>query len=111
MKTSIIAGGLAGLLRVGPALAGGDPAADKEKAQLCAGCHGAEGISVNPAFPNIGGQHADYLLHALKAYKSGKRQNAIMQGQVGALTEQDMEDLATWFASLPGALKSGAPGL
>ncbi|BAN68260.1 c-type cytochrome [endosymbiont of unidentified scaly snail isolate Monju] len=111
MKTSIVAGGLAALLLVGPTLAGGDPAAGKAKAQVCAGCHGAEGISVSPAFPNIGGQHADYLLHALKTYKSGERKNAIMQGQVGALTEQDMEDLAAWFASLPGALKDGAPGL
>ncbi len=111
MKNLITTSGLVACLLAGPTLAGGDPAAGKAKAQVCAGCHGAEGVSVSPAFPHIGGQHADYLLHALKAYKSGERKNVIMQGQVSALNEQDMADLAAWFASLPGALKDGAPGL
>ncbi|RMG36983.1 MAG: cytochrome c [Gammaproteobacteria bacterium] len=105
MNKVLIGGCIVALLLSGNVLARGNPEAGKAKAQVCAGCHGAEGISVAPAFPNLGGQHEDYLLHALKAYKSGARKNPIMQGQVGALTEQDMKNLAAYFASLPGALR------
>lgn len=77
----------------------GDPAAGAEKAQACFACHGEDGNSQNPAWPKIGGQYADYLLQALKAYKSGARQNPIMAGQVANLSEQDMADLAAYFAA------------
>ena len=77
----------------------GDIEAGKAKSQTCAACHGANGASDNPAFPMLAGQHADYLLHALKAYKSGDRQNAIMNGQAAGLSEQDMRDLAAYFAA------------
>ena len=82
----------------------GDAAAGKEKSTPCAACHGAQGNAANAAFPKLAGQYADYLLHALKAYKSGARQNAVMAGQVANLSEQDMEDLAAYFASQPGDL-------
>ena len=88
--------------------AAGDPAAGKVKAAACAACHGENGVSPQPIYPHIGGQYANYLLHSLKAYKSGERQNAIMQGMVAALSEQDMEDLAAYFASLEGVLKDGS---
>ncbi|MGD8428991.1 MAG: cytochrome c [Ectothiorhodospiraceae bacterium] len=78
---------------------GGDAAAGKAKSQACAACHGADGNSTNPTFPKLAGQYADYILHALKAYKSGARQNPIMSGQVANLSEQDMKDLATYFSS------------
>lgn len=87
--------------------AAGDPVAGKEKAAPCFACHAENGISVQPIYPHIGGQYADYLLHSLKEYKAGTRQNAIMQGMVAALTEQDMQDLAAYFAGLDGALKEG----
>lgn len=105
MNRILIGGCIAALLLSGSVLARGNPEAGKAKSQVCAGCHGAEGISVSPAFPNLGGQHEDYMLHALKAYKSGARKNPIMQGQVGALNEQDMKDLAAYYASLPGPLR------
>lgn len=89
------------------ALAGGDAEAGKAKAAGCAGCHGANGVAPAPNFPHLGGQYENYLLHALKAYKSGERQNAIMQGMVAALSEDDMEDIAAYFASQDGALKDG----
>ena len=61
--------------------AGGNAERGKEKAtQICAACHGLDGISQNPIYPHIGGQYQDYLLHALEGYKAGTRQNAIMQG-------------------------------
>jgi len=75
----------------------------------CAGCHGTDGISQNPLYPHIGGQYRDYLLHSLRGYKSGERQNAIMQGMVAALSDEDMQDLAAYFASLEGVLKAGGP--
>lgn len=87
--------------------ASGDAAAGKGKAAPCFACHGETGISAAPIYPNIGGQYENYLLHSLQGYKSGERQNAIMQGMVAALSEQDMKDLAAYFASLEGALKLG----
>lgn len=89
------------------AYAGGDAGAGKDKSATCAGCHGAEGISATAMYPNIGGQYEDYLLHSLKEYKAGTRQNAIMQGMVAALSEQDLKDLAAYFSGLQGALKDG----
>jgi cytochrome c553 len=101
---------IATLLLTGSALmawAGGNLERGKEKAtQVCAACHTVEGISQNPIFPHIGGQYQDYMLHALRSYKSGERQNGIMQGIVSTLTEQDMEDVSTYYAAQPGALAS-----
>jgi len=78
----------------------GDPQAGESKAQSCAACHGANGNSNNPQWPNLAGQHADYLYSQLTFYKSGARQNAIMQGQAAGLSEQDMADLAAYYATL-----------
>lgn len=80
----------------------GDPAAGMEKAKTCAACHGANGISQAPNFPHLAGQYSDYIVRALKDYKSGARKNPIMQGQVANLSEQDMEDLAAHYSQLSG---------
>ncbi len=82
--------------------AAGDPQAGKSKSITCAGCHGSDGNSQIPTNPILAGQHANYLLHALKAYKSGARQNAIMASMVAPLSEQDMKDLAAYYASQTG---------
>jgi cytochrome c553 len=88
-----------------PALAAGDAASGKQKSQGCAACHGADGNTpTGPEFPRLAGQHEDYLLKALKDYKSGARKNPIMSGQVGGLSTQDMADLAAYFASQSGTL-------
>lgn len=84
----------------------GDPEAGKQKASACMACHGADGNSQNPSFPRLAGQHPDYLLHALKAYKSGDRQNAVMNGQAANLSVEDMEDLAAYYGSLDGSLEA-----
>ncbi len=107
MKRLIVSGLAALALGMSAAQAGGDPVAGKEKAQTCHACHGEDGISKQPIYPHIGGQYADYMLHALKGYKSGERQNAIMQGMVAPLSQQDMADLAAYYASLDGVLKAG----
>jgi len=85
----------------GAAQAGGSAAAGKTKAaQVCAACHGADGNKpVAPENPILAGQHQDYLVKAMKDYKSGKRNNPIMKGFAAGLSSQDIEDLAAWFAS------------
>jgi cytochrome c553 len=87
-----------------PALAA-DPASGQKKSQACAACHGPEGNTpTTPDFPRLAGQHEDYLLRALKDYKSGVRKNPIMAGQVGSLSERDMADLAAYYSSRKGTL-------
>lgn len=79
-----------------------DPDAGKEKSQSCQACHGPDGNSPTPNFPNIAGQYENYLLRALKDYKGGQRKNAIMAGMVAALSEQDMRDLAAYYSQQEG---------
>lgn len=87
------------------ALSAGDSAAGRQKSQACAACHGTDGNApTGPDFPRLAGQHYEYLLKALRDYKSGARKNPIMGGQVSGLTAQDMADLAAYFSSQPGSL-------
>ncbi len=79
----------------------GDPQAGEEKAFECLGCHGSENYgNVYPSYhvPKLGGQQAQYIVSALKAYASGKRQHPTMQAQAKALSPQDMRDIAAYFA-------------
>jgi cytochrome c553 len=79
----------------------GDPAAGQAKAATCAACHGPDGNSANPEWPKIAGQHAGYLERQLMAFKDGKeRNNAMMAGMVAPLSEQDMKNLAAYYAGL-----------
>jgi cytochrome c553 len=75
----------------------------------CAACHGADYTkSIDPSYPKLAGQHAEYLKHALAAYKRGEgpygRSNAIMGGQVKPLSNKDIADLAAYLGSLPSEL-------
>lgn len=81
------------------AAASGDAEVGKKKSAQCAVCHGANGVSPSPAFPNLAGQYPDYIETALKHYKNGRRKNPIMQAQVANLTPKDMMDLAAYFSS------------
>ncbi|HEY2630681.1 MAG TPA: cytochrome c [Usitatibacter sp.] len=81
------------------AAASGEADVGKKKSTACAACHGANGVSASDAFPSLAGQYEDYLESALRHYKSGKRKNAIMQGQVANLSPKDMMDLAAYYAS------------
>jgi cytochrome c553 len=85
-----------------PVHAKGNYDAGKAKSTTCAGCHGADGVSSVPSFPKLAGQHHDYLYQALKDYKSGKRKNPIMAGQVQALSDEDMQDLTVYFSEQKG---------
>src|SRR5215218_8836263 len=95
MKLLIVAVALA----LSTAAQAGDAAAGKEKAKVCAACHGENGISQVPDFPKLAGQHYDYLVRAMTDYKSGVRKNPIMAGQVANLKMADIDDLAAYFAS------------
>jgi cytochrome c553 len=95
---------LAGVLALSTSAlaASGDADVGRKKSTPCAVCHGPNGMSPAPEFPNLAGQHPDYLLASLKHYKNGKRKNPIMQGQVANLSEKDMLDLSAFFASQRG---------
>lgn len=93
---------LIAMLAVSGTVSAGDAAAGKEKSQTCVACHGAEGVSAVAQFPTIAGQYRDYLYQALTDYKAGKRKNPIMGGIVAALSDQDMKDLASYYAGLEG---------
>lgn len=82
------------------ARARGEAGAGKGKIAVCAGCHGVDGHSAIPNTPSLAGQHATYLASALKTYKAGGRNNPIMAPIVAALSEQDMEDIAAYYAAL-----------
>ena len=83
-------------------MATGNAAAGKEKATTCAACHGMDGHSADPSYPNLAGQYESYLIKALSDYRDGRRTNVIMAGFASQLSNQDIEDLAVWFASQQG---------
>ncbi len=77
----------------------GDVSRGQELSSTCVACHGADGNSTNPEWPKLAGQGERYLFEQLVAYKEGTRQNALMAGQVADLDEQDMRDLAAFYAA------------
>jgi cytochrome c553 len=74
--------------------------AGKAKAASCAGCHGGAGISPAPVYPNLAGQKEMYLYQQLAAFKSGTRDNAMMASMVAGLSDDDMKNIAAYYASL-----------
>ncbi len=67
-------------------------------AATCVACHGSDGVGLTADYPTLAGQHADYLEQALKAYRKGARQNAIMNPMVASLKDEDIRALAEYFA-------------
>jgi len=94
-KTLLIA--LILILTSTPVFAAGDKAAGKSKAIHCQVCHGKNGLSFNPLYPVLAGQHKEYIIKQLKDFKAKRRPNPIMNQIAAPLTEQDMEDLAAFF--------------
>ncbi|HUU73460.1 MAG TPA: c-type cytochrome [Burkholderiales bacterium] len=92
------------LLAAAPVSAQGDAAAGKDKNAMCQGCHGIEGFrTAYPtvySVPMLGGQSAAYLAAALKAYRSGDRNNETMHAIAAGLSDQDIEDLAAYYSSM-----------
>jgi cytochrome c553 len=104
MNALAVAAVAAMALSAGSAWARGDAAAGAKKAaEVCAACHGEAGAKpATPDYPILAGQPQDYLEHTLKAYKSGKRKNAIMAGMATPLSKQEIIDLAAYFSQQKG---------
>ena len=81
------------------ALSSGDAAAGESKIMMCAGCHGGDGNSVVPSFPKLAGQGEKYLTKQLKDVKYGRRKIASMTGILDSFSEQDLSDMAAYYAS------------
>lgn len=78
-----------------------DPAAGQQRyAAICAACHGSNGISVAPIYPNVAGQKSEYVVAQLKAFRAGSRQNAIMQPMAKGLSDADIANIAAYVATL-----------
>ncbi len=77
-----------------------DIAAGKQRAAMCLNCHGPDGNSQNSNFPSLAGQKPAYLVNQLKAFREGRRENGMMQNMAAALTDQEINNLAAFFASL-----------
>lgn len=104
LRTPITAGLFAALAAMSlPLHAEGDAAAGKGKTAMCAGCHGIAGFrTAYPEtyhVPKLGGQNAAYIVSALKAYKSGERSHPTMKAIAASLSDQDMADLAAYYAT------------
>jgi len=90
------------LLCAAPFVQAGDAEAGKAKAYTCLGCHGVlHYVNTYPTYhvPRLGGQHKEYLIAALKAYRGKTRAHGTMQANADLLTDQDIEDIAEYFAS------------
>ena len=89
-------------------VASGDSARGQQLAAGCSSCHGARGISVNPDYPHLAGQTAAYTYKQLRDYRDRRRAQPMMSALVADLGDQDMADLAAWYASLPLPPPAGA---
>jgi cytochrome c553 len=81
--------------------ASGDIAAGREKARICAGCHGENGISASPGIPSLAGQRDQFLQWQLVFFRSGRRPNLLMGPIVAQLSDADIRNLGAYYASLP----------
>lgn len=96
---------LSGALAAAPAHAGGDAQRGAGKAGTCVACHGEGGAAPQGNFPVLAGQHAKYLAHTIRGYRSGSRPDPVMLPIASQLSDEDIEDLAAYFASQPGPLE------
>lgn len=91
---------VAGLVLISSGIAAADPAAGRKKALACQACHGLDGVSRLAEAPNLSGQVEPYLVKALQDYRSGTRQNEMMTLMAAALKDEDIADLAAWYAAV-----------
>jgi len=100
MKKVILASVLLASSLISNTVMAGDVAAGKAKSVVCAACHGADGKSVNPMWPNLAGQQEMYLVKQIKAFRDGTRTDPSMAPMVAGLTDEDAENLAAYYSSL-----------
>ena len=81
----------------------GDAAAGKIKSAACTGCHGINGISNNPMWPNLAGQQEGYLVKQMQAFRDGVREDPLMTPMAKTLSDSDIDNLAAYYSNLqPG---------
>jgi len=90
---------LSALLAMSASALAGDVEAGKVKSAMCASCHGVNGISMSPLWPNLAGQKEQYLIKQIKAFRDGTRKDPMMAPMVAALSDADIENLAAYYAS------------
>jgi len=103
LPTLVVAGRallLCGLVTSASTSLAADAAAGKQKAQMCAVCHGQNGLSATPDAPNLAGQPEIYVAAQLRAYRSGARKHEVMSVMAQPLTDDDIANLAAWFSSI-----------
>lgn len=99
MRKTLMSASVALSLLAVPAFAG-NPDAGKARATICISCHGTNGISPIPNYPNLKGQNEQYLVKALRAYRDGQRNDPTMSPMARPLSNKDIDDLAAYFSSL-----------
>ena len=88
-----------------PATGSAQESGEKIALERCAACHGKDGNTpIDPSYPRLAGQHEDYLAEAMRAYRSDRRKNAIMGAQAKLLSNEDIRNLAAYYARLPGSM-------
>ena len=81
------------------AFGAGDPDAGKTRAAVCTSCHGAEGCSANPLWPNLAGQKDPYLAKQMKMFRDGTRQDPLMSAMAKPLSDEDIANLSAYFSA------------
>ena len=102
----LVSAGLVSDAVVAESLVDGDPETGEARAITCAACHGPEGNSANPLWPNLAGQHAKYTVAQLRAFKEGQRADALMTSQAMLLSDTDMANLAVYYEGLTPAVQT-----
>ena len=97
------------LLLCGTVAADGDAEVGRAKSASCSACHGADGNSLNAAWPSLAGQHAKYTVIQLQAFKDGNRQDAMMTPMAAPLSDQDIQDIAAFYATQSMSPKQADP--
>ena len=99
-KVFVAVAGSVLLLSASVSMAGGDAAAGKAKSTVCASCHGANGVSANPMWPNLAGQKEAHLVKQMKAFRDGTRNDPMMSPMAKPLSDADINNLAAYFSGL-----------
>jgi len=91
---------LTALMFLSSSVTAGDAAVGKAKSVVCASCHGAAGVSINPLWPNLAGQQEAYLAKQIKDFRDGVRKDPLMSPLAAGLSDDDIANLAAYFSSL-----------
>ena len=91
---------LIALMSFASAAPAADAAAGKAKAAVCVACHGPEGVSSNPLWPNLAGQQDQYMIKQMKAFRDGQRTDPVMAPMAAGLSDDDIANLAAYYAGL-----------